>query len=212
MRSRGAKLNKSRFFSINFNLRLLCLGMIVSFKLTPFNKKLLALVYFSNGSFSFFLASTKFTLFQFWGRNLRKKLYKLKLFRNFLIFNILHKIKKLSFIFCIELTPGKNSQYALSTGAKSRIWKFDEFSHTVVVQLPSKLKKIFSYYSFALYDQAALPEKKKMLNTKAGYWRSFGKKPIVRGVAMNAVDHPHGGRTKSVKTPLTPWGFVTKKK
>jgi large subunit ribosomal protein L2 len=51
-----------------------------------------------------------------------------------------------------------------------------------------------------------------MLNTKAGYWRSFGVKSIVRGVAMNAVDHPHGGRTKSVKTPQTPWGFVTKKK
>jgi ribosomal protein L2 len=29
---------------------------------------------------------------------------------------------------------------------------------------------------------------------------------------MNAVDHPHGGRTKSIKTPLTPWGFPTKKK
>lgn len=212
LRSRGAKLNKSRFFSVNFNLRLLRLGMIVAFRLTPFNKKLLSLVYFSNGAFAFFLASTKFSLFQFWGRNLNKRLQKLKLFRNFLIFNALYKIKKLSFVFCVELIPGKNSQYMLSTGSKAKILKLDLNSHTILLQLPSKLKKFFSYYSFSLYDQAALPEKKKMLNTKAGYWRSFGVKSIVRGVAMNAVDHPHGGRTKSVKTPLTPWGFVTKKK
>jgi large subunit ribosomal protein L2 len=58
----------------------------------------------------------------------------------------------------------------------------------------------------------ALPEAKRFSNSKAGYWRLFGNKPTVRGVAMNAVDHPHGGRTKSIKHPLTPWGKTTKKK
>jgi hypothetical protein len=57
----------------------------------------------------------------------------------------------------------------LSTGSKAKILKLDLNSHTILLQLPSKLKKFFSYYSFSLYDQAALPEKKKMLNTKAGY-------------------------------------------
>ena len=47
-------------------------------------------------------------------------------------------------------------------------------------------------------------------NGKAGYWRSFGIKSLVRGVAMNPVDHPHGGRTKSIKYPQTPWGKTTK--
>jgi large subunit ribosomal protein L2 len=40
----------------------------------------------------------------------------------------------------------------------------------------------------------------------------LGKKSIVRGVAMNPVDHPHGGRAKSIKYPRTPWGLTTKYK
>jgi large subunit ribosomal protein L2 len=55
-----------------------------------------------------------------------------------------------------------------------------------------------------------LPENKRYKNTKSGYWRSFGCKPIVRGVAMNPVDHPHGGRTSTIKYPRTPWGKTTK--
>jgi large subunit ribosomal protein L2 len=53
---------------------------------------------------------------------------------------------------------------------------------------------------------------KKYVNGKAGFWRSFGHKPIVRGVAMNPVDHPHGGRTKAIKHQRTPWGLTTKYK
>jgi large subunit ribosomal protein L2 len=49
-------------------------------------------------------------------------------------------------------------------------------------------------------------------NTKSGYWRSFGLKSIVRGVAMNPVDHPHGGRTKAIRYQRTPWGKTTKYK
>jgi len=41
-------------------------------------------------------------------------------------------------------------------------------------------------------------------NTKAGFYKNFGRNSIVRGVAMNPVDHPHGGRTKSIKYPRTP--------
>jgi large subunit ribosomal protein L2 len=61
-----------------------------------------------------------------------------------------------------------------------------------------------------MLGRLALEEKVNYLNGKAGYWRSFGNKPLVRGVAMNPVDHPHGGRTKAVKYPRTPWGKTTK--
>lgn len=125
---------------------------------------------------------------------------------------MLFQIQKLSFVSCIEILPGKGGQYSRSSGTKSKIIKFDKFNHTVLLQLPSKLKKIFSYYSFALLDQVSFFEKKNFSNLKSGYWRSFGVKPVVRGVAMNAVDHPHGGRTKSVKYPRTPWGKTTKYK
>jgi large subunit ribosomal protein L2 len=45
---------------------------------------------------------------------------------------------------------------------------------------------------------------KNLTNNKSGFWRKFGSKSVVRGVAKNPVDHPNGGRTKSIKTPKTP--------
>ena len=45
---------------------------------------------------------------------------------------------------------------------------------------------------------------------KAGVNRRLGRSPRVRGVATNPNDHPHGGRTKAVKYPRTPWGRTTR--
>jgi large subunit ribosomal protein L2 len=63
-----------------------------------------------------------------------------------------------------------------------------------------------------MLNKISLSEHSNMSNGKAGYWRSFGSKSLVRGVAMNPVDHPNGGRTKSIKYPRTPWGKTTKYK
>lgn len=198
---------KNKIIKINYNLRYLKLGFLNSFYFIPFKNKLLSLIYYSNGSFSYVLTSEKHKLFFLIYYNFSKKLRKLRIENTFLM---LFQIKKLSFISCLELFPGKNSQYSRSSGTKSRIIKFDEESHSVLIQLPSKIKKIFSYYSFAMLGSLALNDNKNFLNGKAGYWRNFGVKSLVRGVAMNPVDHPHGGRTKSVKYPRTPWGKTTK--
>ena len=45
---------------------------------------------------------------------------------------------------------------------------------------------------------------------KAGQQRWRGRRPIVRGIAMNPVDHPHGGRTNGGRCSVTPWGILTK--
>jgi len=47
---------------------------------------------------------------------------------------------------------------------------------------------------------------------KAGRKRNLNRRPIVRGIAMNPVDHPHGGRTNGGKPSVTPWGLPTKSK
>jgi len=54
--------------------------------------------------------------------------------------------------------------------------------------------------------------KKYFHHTKSGYWRKFGKKATVRGVAMNPVDHPHGGQSKAIRYQRTPWGHTAKHK
>jgi ribosomal protein L2 len=82
---------------------------------------------------------------------------------------MLFQIKKLSFISCLELLPGKGSQYTRSSGTKSRIIKFDKDSHSVLIQLASGVKKIFSYYSLVMLGKISLMENSNCLNGKAGY-------------------------------------------
>lgn len=207
IRTRGALLRKFKKTKINYNYRYLKMGSIVSFKFIPFQNRLVSLLYFANGALTYYLTTETHKLFSFFFFNRHKRLKKIKLKSLSLM---LCQIKKLSFVSCLELLPGEGAKYARSAGTKSRIIKFDGASHSVLVQLPSKLKKIFSYYSFVLLGPLTLAENKRYMNTKSGYWRSFGLKSIVRGVAMNPVDHPHGGRTATVKYPRTPWGKTTK--
>ncbi len=209
IRTKASLLKKHKIIKINYNFRYLKLAFIASFQFIPFKNKLLSLVYFSNGSFSYFILNENQKLFSFLYYFFSKKISKIKIKNSFLM---LFQIKKLSFVSCLELIPGKNAQYSRSSGCKSRIIKFDSTNHSVLVQLSSGVKKIFSYYSFVMLGRISLFEHSNCLNGKAGYWRSFGVKSLVRGVAMNPVDHPNGGRTKAIKYPRTPWGKTTKYK
>ena len=141
--------------------------------------------------------------------------YRKKSLRRFIksiFWSIVYLIPKLKFISYIEDEPGKGAQYTLSPGTKSKIISIDYFKHNIMILLASRIKRIISYYSFVFLGSMVNKKNKKYRNTKAGFWRSFGLKPIVRGVAMNPVDHPHGGRTKSIKFQRTPWGKPTKLK
>ena len=202
-------LSKLKFININYKLRYLRMFTIVSFLFVPFKNRVLSLLFFNNGAVLFSLASNSNVLFSFFYfySSLSKKLKKFKIKSLFLM---LFQLKKLTFVSCVELLPGLGGQYVRSPGTKARIIKHDKSNHTVLIELPSKIKKIFSFYSFAMQDAITLKMHKKTLNGKFGYWRSFGVKPSVRGVAMNAVDHPNGGRTKSLKYSKTPWGKTTK--
>ena len=207
VRTKTSLLHKIKHININYNLRYFKLGFISSFNFIPFKNKLISLIVFSNGAFSYYLTTENYKLFSFIYFNLYKILKKIKLKSTFFM---LFQIKKLSFVSCLEIVPGKGAQYSRSSGTKSRIIKFDKDNHSVLIKLSSGVKKIFSYYSFVLLGQLSLQDNKNFQNGKAGYWRAFGVKSLVRGVAMNAVDHPHGGRTKSVRYPRTPWGKTTK--
>ncbi len=56
------------------------------------------------------------------------------------------------------------------------------------------------------------PDQKNIKIGKAGRSRWLGVRPQTRGIAMNPVDHPHGGRTNGGRHPVTPWGIKTKGK
>lgn len=206
-RSRASSRFYRKSIQINYVFRYRKIAVLGTFQFLPYKNKILSLIFFANGSVNYVVTTEFQKLFSYvmW---ISKK--KLKRFKIKVLSLMIGQFKRLSYISLIEFYPGKGAQYCRSAGTSSRIIKFDHSLHTVLLQLPSKVKKIISYYSVAFLGKVALKTSSKCTSNRAGYWVNFGFKPKVRGVAMNPVDHPHGGRTKSVKYPRTPWGKTTK--
>lgn len=119
--------------------------------------------------------------------------------------------KKNDHISSLEANIYSGVQYARGFGCSCSIIKLDTRTGLGLVKLPSGIKKVFSAFSLASAGPANLKLlKRDLCNTKSGFYRNCGSKPKVRGVAKNPVDHPHGGRTKAIKYPRTPWGKTTK--
>lgn len=107
-----------------------------------------------------------------------------------------------------ELFPGKGSQIARSAGSSAKLTALDGgYAH---ISLPSGVVKIVSEDCYATIGQVGNINFNKIVIGKAGRARWMGKRPEVRGSAMNPVDHPHGGgegcQPIGLKHPKTPWG------
>ena len=116
-----------------------------------------------------------------------------------------------SIIHCIEMKPGKGAQIARSAGTSAQLIARD--GQYVTVRLRSgEMRKILSECRATLGEVSNSEHSLRSLG-KAGASRWRGVRPTVRGVAMNPVDHPHGGgegRTSGGRHPVTPWGVPTK--
>lgn len=210
-RTRSSVLVKRLSININYLINKKSVGTIASFSFIPFKNKVLSLIFLSNGSIFYFLTTNKFMLFSFFCNVSTSPVrFKIKSFTTLHYF--LYQLPKLSIVSALEIYPQKGIQYIRSTGTGGKLLAHDKNNYISLVKLPSGFKKIFSCYSFAFFEKIILTDNKYFKSNKAGFWIKYGIKQTVRGVAMNPVDHPHGGRTKSIKTPLTPWGKITKKK
>jgi len=112
----------------------------------------------------------------------------------------------------IEINRGKGGQIVRSAGASSQIMaKEGRFAH---IRLPSGEIRLVSLDCRATIGQVSNIEHEAITLGKAGKSRWLGIRPTVRGLAMNPVDHPHGGgEGKSGQGnphPVTPWGKPTK--
>jgi len=112
----------------------------------------------------------------------------------------------------IELFKGKGAQIVRSAGSSAQIMaKEGDFAH---VRLPSGEVRLINLDCQATIGQLSNIERKAITIGKAGRSRWLGIRPTVRGLAMNPVDHPHGGgEGKSGQGnphPVTPWGKPTK--
>jgi len=108
----------------------------------------------------------------------------------------------------VEYFPGKSGQISRSAGTFCFVRK--KYSKECVLQLPSGEYRIFSLDCYCTLGRIGNRYHKEEHLGKAGVNRRLGRRPIVRGRAMNPVDHPHGGRTNGGVTPRTPWGLVAK--
>jgi large subunit ribosomal protein L2 len=111
----------------------------------------------------------------------------------------------------IELRPGKGGQLARSAGAGAQILaKEGKYAH---LRLPSGEVRLVLTECRATIGQVGNIDYANVSVGKAGRSRWLGKRPMVRGVAMNPVDHPHGGgegKTSGGRHPVTPWAIPTK--
>lgn len=116
-----------------------------------------------------------------------------------------------STIHCIEMQPGKGAQMARSAGAAVQLVA-RESEHAVLRLRSGEMRKV-SIDCRATIGEVGNAEHALRSYGKAGAARWRGVRPTVRGVAMNPVDHPHGGgegRTSGGRHPVSPWGTPTK--
>ena len=113
----------------------------------------------------------------------------------------------------VEMKPGKGGQIARSAGSYVQLVGRD--GPYAILRLNSGEQRLVHGDCIATIGAVSNPDNSNTNKGKAGRSRWLGRRPHVRGVAMNPVDHPHGGgegRTSGGRHPVTPWGKPTKGK
>nr|YP_009111522.1 ribosomal protein L2 [Erodium crassifolium]AHH24734.1 ribosomal protein L2 [Erodium crassifolium] len=109
----------------------------------------------------------------------------------------------------IEIAPGKGGQLARAAGAVAKL--IAKEGKSAALKLPSGEVRLISQNCSATVGQVGNVGVKRKDLGRAGSKRWLGKRPVVRGVVMNPVDHPHGGGEGKApigrKKPVTPWGY-----
>lgn len=114
-------------------------------------------------------------------------------------------------IHCVELKPGKGAQMVRSAGGTAQLVA-KEGAYVTLRLRSTEMRKVLAE-CIATIGEVGNSEHNLISLGKAGAKRWRGVRPTVRGVAMNPVDHPHGGgegRTSGGRHPVSPWGMPTK--
>jgi large subunit ribosomal protein L2 len=172
----------------------------------PNRTAFIALIKYEDGQYSYILAPQKLEI----GDRISssenadiKPGNSLKL-RNIPIGTVIHNV---------EMKPGKGGQLGRSAGSYVELVGKD--AGQAQIKLRSGELRVVSLECRATVGAVSNADHQNVNYGKAGRMRWLGRKPVVRGVAMNPVDHPHGGgegKTSGGRHPVTPWGKKTKGK
>jgi large subunit ribosomal protein L2 len=111
----------------------------------------------------------------------------------------------------IELKRGKGGQIARAAGVAAQLLAKE--GAYAQLKMPSGETRMVNVDCYATIGQIGNLDHENVSIGKAGRSRWLGKRPTVRGVAMNPIDHPHGGgegKTSGGRHPVSPWGLPTK--
>lgn len=175
-------------------------GKIVAVEYDPNRNVRIALVSYASGAKSYMLMPQTLSIGSvvYAGENVEAKVgYSLPI-RNIPVGFTIHNV---------EITPGSGGKFARSAGTSVQLVAKGEENATL--KMPSGEIRMVNLDCWATIGVLGNADHKNVTLGKAGRVRHLGIRPTVRGMAMNPVDHPHGGgegRSKSGSHPVSPWG------
>merc|ERR1711981_1400871 len=144
------------------------------------------------------------------------KIFTKSLYRNKYYGLFLYNIEPSMFINNLEINPGNGSQFCKTSGNYCFIINKNlTFRTKILIKLKKRKFYLLHGKCLATIGTNFFFDVKKIKIPKAGVNRWLNKKPNVRGVAMNPIDHPHGGgqgKTSGGRCSVTPWSILTKGK
>lgn len=195
----GGAARKYRMVDFNRGIRDIN-GKIVSVEYDPNRNVRIALVAYANGAKSYILMpegiSVGSTVYA--GKNAEAKVGNSLPLRNIPVGFTVHNV---------EIKPGSGGKFARSAGTSVQLTAKGEEHATL--KMPSGEVRMVHLDCWATVGVLGNAEHKNISIGKAGRTRHLGIRPTVRGMAMNPIDHPHGGgegRSKSGSHPVSPWG------
>jgi len=178
-------------------------GKVVSIERDPNRSGPVALVCFSNNILSYVLAADNIKVGQIIENfGPQEEIVNFKEGNSY----VLNQLPDGSKIFNLEFFPNNIGKIARSAGTFCILVK--KYSKYGLVKLVSGEYRLFLLNCRCTLGRVGNVNKKNIKLKKAGTNRNLGKRPVVRGRAMNPVDHPHGGRTNGGIVPRTPWGHI----
>ncbi len=205
-RRRGGGVKRS-YRKIDFKRRKYDIAATVErFEYDPNRSAFIALIKYADGELSYILAPQRLAVGDsvISGEKVDIKPGNAMPMSNIPIGTIIHNV---------EMKPGKGAQIARAAGTYAQLVGRD--SGYALIRLTSGEQRMVRAECMASIGAVSNPDNSNIKLGKAGRKRLMGKRPSVRGVAMNPIDHPHGGgegRTSGGRHPVTPWGKPTKGK
>lgn len=206
-RHRGSASHKRLYRIIDFKRNKTGVAAIVkTIEYDPNRTAFIALIEYNDGQLSYILAphSLKIGDYVSSGVDAEVKIGNALPLSHIPIDSVIHNV---------EMKPGKGAQIARSAGSYATLIGRDNYFAQVKLK-SGEVRKI-PIDCYATIGSVSNADHQHINLGKAGRSRWKGWRPHVRGVAMNPVDHPHGGgegKTSGGRHPVTPWGFPTKGK